>query len=737
MDGDRGKRLSDGLLAPGDAPERRNEKLLQIVEVLMRQVEQLGDDRGAAYAHFHRSAMLEEQVRQRTGDLGRALDLLNESNAGLARANREAETARQNLSNAIEAVQEGFALFDLSDVLVMFNSRFGMHMPDLRGTLRPGLSFDDYVEAVSRSQYLQRDAGQAPQDWAVSRRARHRETHVIFNVHLLDDRWVQVSEHRTPDGGTVILQTDVTDLVRLERQERSKLLDNQSQMIRATLDHISQGVAIFDPALRLVGWNNRLSHLLGIPLLRLRTGQEFDLLLERFGPGFDFADTSMAELMAWAHQAEPRRPVSFELHAEGLVLAAFGQEMPDRGFVMSFSDITRERVAALEMAQANETLEARVAERTNDLQDALARAERANAARSRFVAAASHDLLQPLSAAKLFLEAAIDEVPQGRTADTLAKTQSALLSVEGILSALLDISRLESGHSTMSVGPVRLGALLKQLTSEFAPVAERKGIRLTVMRCSLTVRSDPSYLRRILQNLIANAIRYTSAGRVLVGARRVGGQIRLEVHDTGIGIPAEEHQAIFREFHRLNARASASEGMGLGLAIVERACVLLGHELALRSEVGRGSSFSILLRPGNSDAVPDAPRVVSARGTLQDRLALLVENDTDVARAIVLLLEKWGIEVLHAVSGEEALERLEELGITPDLALVDHQLGDGMSGVEVIERLAESHGITQVRLITANRSPELRETCRAKGISVLHKPLSTDNLSAFVWGMPA
>jgi hypothetical protein len=198
------------LINPADPPEKQTQKLLTIAQVLMRRVEQITDDSGAAYAQFQRAAMLEDQVRERTRDLERALDLLNDSNGRLAEANRATEAARQNLANAIETIQEGFALFDADDVLVMCNSRFGMHMLDVREHLKPGLRFDDYVGRVSRSRFLELPQGETAADWAIARQRRHQDRHVIFNVRMVWDRWVQVSEHRTADGGTVILQTDVT-----------------------------------------------------------------------------------------------------------------------------------------------------------------------------------------------------------------------------------------------------------------------------------------------------------------------------------------------------------------------------------------------------------------------------------------------------------------------------------------------------------------------------------------------
>ena len=724
------------LINPADPPERQMAKLLTITQVLMRRVESDTDDSGAAYAQFQRAAMLEDQVRDRTRDLERALDLLNESNARLGEANRSAEAARQNLANAIETIQEGFALFDAGDVLVLCNSRFGMHMEDIRAELRPGLTFGAYVDRVSRSGFLALPDHESPEDWAIRRKRRHQDRHVIFNVRMIWDRWVQVSEHRTADGGTVILQTDVTDIIRSERQERGKLLDDQARMIRATLDHINQGVSIFDTQARLVGWNARLSQLLSMPMARFRVGASFDHLLARFREEIIVSDgMNDAQLGAWVSGGPGRSPLSFEVRrGDDLILAVFAQEMPDGGFVMSFTDVTAERAAIEALSRANETLEARVMDRTLELEDALAHAERANASRSRFVAAASHDLLQPLSAAKLFIASISGEAVPVEAVEALEKAQNALVSVEGILDALLDISKLESGRAAVSVGQVALRPILAQLEAEFGAIATAKGLRLTVHLTDAVVMTDPAYLRRILQNLIGNAIRYTAHGRVVVAARKRGCMIRLEVWDTGPGIPEEEQDNIFKEFHRLNARASASEGMGLGLAIVERACALLGHPLGLSSRLGKGTCFMLqvpLVTAQNTLPAPvlPAPR---QRMRLQGKIGFLVENDPDLCRAMGLLLEKWGLSVLDAASGEAALALIEELGILPDFFLVDHQLGDGMTGVAFIRALRRCHGDVPARLITANRSPDVQALAKDAGIEVMMKPIDARALEAFL-----
>ncbi len=727
--------MTDTILNPADPPARQIEKLLAISRVLMRRVEQITDDGGAAYAQFQRAAMLEDQVRMRTRELERALDLLNASNAALEEANRDSARARQNLADAIETVQEGFALFGPDDVLVMCNSRFCVHLSDVRPHLVPGLSFADYVDLVSRSADLEMPEGETAEIWAVKRLRGHMDQHVIFNARMRWDHWVQVSEHRTADGGTVVLQTDVTDLIRLERQELGRLLDDQERLVRATLDHINQGVAIFDAGQRLVGWNARLGVLLALPMVRMRVGAEFHTLFDGLARQFRFgAGMTAGRLSTWVDGRRGRPPLTFELRRDrGLILDVFAQEMPDKGFLFSFTDVTAERRAVEDMARAKETLEARVVERTLDLEDALAQAERANASRSRFVAAASHDLLQPLSAAKLFLSSVPDTDVPAPVAEAVGKAQNALQSVEGILAALLDISRLESGKAAVTLAPVRMGRLLRQLADEFAPMAAAKGLALSFRPCEAVVVSDAGYLRRILQNLIGNAVRYTDRGRILVAARPRGRMLRLEVWDTGPGIPEDEQENIFKEFHRVAARASASEGLGLGLAIVERAAALLGHPLGLSSQPGQGTVFVLQVPLADPDLVADpVAQPGLASGSVEGRIALLVENDAELRRAMVLLLEKWGVAVIEAATGEEALTLIDDLGILPDAVIADHALGTGMTGLELLRHLHARAPDLPARLISADRGEGLAEAARAAGVGFLVKPVEPGVLRAFL-----
>lgn len=729
------------MMSPGDDIGRRHEKLVRIAQSLVRHIEDLPEDNGGGYAQFQRAAVLEDEVRARTRDLERALDLLNASNARLADAWREKDIARQNMANAIEAVQEGFALFDASDVLIMCNSRFNALLPDIVDGLKPGLSFDDYLRLAASSRHLVMQDGMSREDWIAMRKRRHNERHFMLTQQMADGRWVQVSEQRTSDGSTAIIQTEVTELIRSEREERGRLLDDQTKILQATLDHVPLGVCIFDGRLRLLGWNANLAEMLALPRPRLRTGIHFDEFWRELRGQFAFPPHRGANMLAdWVRSV--RRKTSYEVEVRhpgaGRSFAIFAQEIPDGGFVMSIDDITDHRNAMQQIRRANETLEARVMERTLELEDALARAERANASRVRFVAAVGHDLMQPLSAATLYIGSLIEDVAEDRHRTKLEKTQRSLDSVSALLEALLDISRLEAGQAALTIEPVSLGPLFDQLREDFTPLAEQKGLHLIFRPVQATVVSDRIYLRRILQNLISNAIRYTDSGRILVAARGRPGSQLIQVRDSGRGIAEADQQVIFNEFKRLDAKASAAEGLGLGLAIVDRAASLLGHTLDLRSAPGRGSTFAVEVastRLGDRRAAaPAAP--APAQDRVADLTALIVENDAEMTLALSQLLEQWGIDVLDVPSGEEAVALIEETGVEPDLCLVDYQLGAGMDGIACLTALAGLLPGQPTRcLITANRSEALQNDAAAQGIEILHKPISPATLARAI--MPA
>lgn len=725
------------LVNPNDTLERQNEKLVRIAEALMRRVEEKTSESGLAYAQFERAALLEQEVRRRTEDLERALDLLHDSNAQLSAAKQEAEAARLDLADAVETIDGGFGLFGPDNRLIMSNSRFCKALRDVRDQIEPGLLFKDYVRTISRSALLVLPDGMTRDDWQAERLESHGKDQAVFNVRLTGNVWVQVSEHRTASGGTVILQTDVSDLMRLQRREREELRHTQARLLQATLDHLDQGVCIFDDRQLLSGWNKRMEEL--IPLTsavqKSPAALPFAYLVDRLRSDFErFGKKQLIEILAWAEKNQPRQPLRFEIKNNlGQTLSVFAQEMPDRGFVISFTDVTAERKATSELADLNRELENRVRERTADLDRALEAAKRANASKTRFVAAASHDLLQPLSAAKLFVQSVPDATTDPVVHQTIDKAVSALAGAEQIIGALLDISRLDVEEVPFAIDTVMLDDIITSITQELVPRARAKGLRLRTVRSSVAVVSDPAYLRRIVQNLVGNAVRYTDEGSVLIGVRRQAGKARLEVWDTGPGIAEEDQQTIFQEFRRLKPQGRET-GLGLGLAIVSRACARLGHALNVTSRVGQGSCFSVELpvaEPPISTSRKQTPRTRRATN-LSGLVVLVVENDPAVNRALSQMIEGWGGQVVSARSGEEAIDLLCEIELAPDALVLDFHLDGDLTGADLFERITETYGSIPARIVSANRDSEIVKTCRAVGVELAYKPFDKDDLKDFL-----
>ena len=400
------------------------------------------------------------------------------------------------------------------------------------------------------------------------------------------------------------------------------------------------------------------------------------------------------------------------------------------------------RGSAWSMFQAAVALEQEVLARTRDLERAMADlsqrnrelavaralAEEANRSKTRFLRAASHDLLQPLSAARLFLSALTDTPMDPHQTELTDRLGSAFESVEQLMHAVLDISRLDSQRIEFNRQPVPLDDLFRRLAAEFAPVAQAKGLRLRFMPTTTVVDSDPIFLRRIAQNLVSNAIKYTHRGGVAVGARRKGAMCWLSVYDTGMGIPAVDRNRIFDEFQRLT-HDSATPGMGLGLSIVHRACAKLGHPIRLDSEAMRGTVFRVglpLVQQGDRIG-PDRP--ARAALPLRGRVALVVENDHGMQRGYEMILRDR-LGMVPRIAGDTA-EALATMGDEPpDVILADYHLENGDTGFAAIEALrAASDRPVPAVMVTAHRDPAISRRCAAMGIHLLEKPVSPPDLA--------
>ncbi|TPI39636.1 response regulator [Mesorhizobium sp. B3-1-9] len=374
-----------------------------------------------------------------------------------------------------------------------------------------------------------------------------------------------------------------------------------------------------------------------------------------------------------------------------------------------------------------------------DLSEAKENAELANLSKTRFLAAASHDVLQPLNAAHLSVSALAEVQASEEGRKLVRQVERSLETMEDLLRTLLDISKLDAGVVQPEVVDVSLEALFSSLRSDFLPEAEKKSLSLKFRPVNVVVRSDRTLLRRILQNILSNALRYTRSGGVLVGTRHRGDIIRIDVADTGCGIPEDQREAVFEEFHRGTSTLNNAElagGLGLGLAIVRRMAAALGHPITFSSKVGRGTIFHIDVPVGMATAEPamaaadmERPRGYGLFGTR----VLLVENDMDVLAAMTSLLERWQCLVRAATSTDDALDLLGDTAWVPDIIIADQHLDGGDLGTSTIAEVRDYLGRPVPALIvTADGSELVAKAARAAGIELMRKPLKPAQLRALL-----
>lgn len=841
------------------ALERDNAKLRRINQVLMDRMERSMDFQGNAFSLFQTAILLESRVRARTRELQSAL-------AELESANRMAETIRRFLHQAIDSINEGFLLCDAQDRVVLVNGKYrDMGMAGL-DDWQTGIPFETLIRRAAASGAVQ-DAVDDPDGWIRRRLAHHRQAHhstpgEAMVVRMTDGRWVQISERRTRDGGVVSLHTDITGVKRSEERRRERELAEKSVLLQATLDHLTQGVSVFDGDQRLVAWNRRLVALLGearagtpfddfadLPPMRVQAAvpagrplaaevemPDRSVLEVRRNPmpGGGFVTTytditerkrseealrdserrirlvtdAMPAMIAyvgadlryrftnkgyedWLGRARgeidgqpmdrvlapelyalrsghvaralagepcvfefvmPAGPASGPPPARDLgyggrsMLASYVPHIGSDGAVLGFfaliQDVTESRQAARQLVEAKESLERRVEERTQALRDAnrdltaaKAAADEANLSKTRFLAAASHDLLQPLSAARVFASALSERRLAPANRGLVHSTLTALDSVDELLTALLDISKLDAGVQPVQIGDVPLAPLLATLAEEYALLAKARPVTLRLGPTGLAVRSDQRLLARILRNYLSNALRYTDpGGRVLLGCRRQGDWVLAGVWDNGPGVPSDKLDEIFEEFRRLHPRADGERGMGLGLAIVRRIARVLGHDLVVRSQPGRGSLFGVRLPLAaipRATPPPAPPPPSAAVARLTGALVAIVDNDRDILAGMDSLLGAWGCCTVTAASGRELADRLA--GKVPDLILADYHLDGGEIGLDAVAGLRAAAGPSvPAVLITADYSEELQARARAAGCHVLNKPVRLARLRSLV-----
>jgi len=585
------------------------------------------------------------------------------------------------------------------------------------------------------------------------RNAIRLHPHRVASTHLMKYVERQLASVIGASTARVVMESTLTgrdmqieDVVSIV-DEASQAMTFSRELLQSAIENISIGVSVVNHLQQLVVWNRRYLELFNYPKGFVRVGRTVEELMRYNLTAANLSARRIDEIIA-RRLASMRegKPMAYERQRpDGTVLRIEGNPMPGGGYVTTFQDITAMRRTEQALKETNIYLEQRVKERTQELQiineqmlKAKSVAEQANQSKTRFLASASHDLLQPLNAARLFTSALAGKARDEETRELVEHIDTSLGAAEEIISTLLDISKLDAGALEPDIGVFPVNELLRHLATEFSAIAQDQGLEFRVVPCGVWVRSDAKLLRRVVQNFLSNAIRYTPSGRVLLGCRRLKGYVRIEVWDTGPGIPEDQLTQIFEEFRRFQ-QGRDKKGLGLGLAIVDRISSMLNHPVSVHSVQGKGSVFGITVPTAEPARQADQTEASGTTATTMSRRVsnleglhvLCIDNDPAILQGMKALLNNWRCQVTTAESLEEAISGLD--GRQPDIMLVDYQLNDDANGLDTMDSLRANvkpdiPGI----LITGYMAPEVREDAMARGYQVLYKPVKPAALRALV-----
>ncbi|GGI94135.1 hybrid sensor histidine kinase/response regulator [Shewanella hanedai] len=825
----------------------QNSKLAKINQVLMKRVEEGGGNQNEPYAAFEHSVHLAEQVKEKTQALNETLAQLERSNRALKLANEQANIFRQRFIDAIESISDAFVLLDSDGRIILQNSHFVNFWKKSGLRVEEGINLNDFKDLAKTrgviSQAYPGDADNSP----------------VYK--LSDNRWFQLNERRTREGGWVMLYTDITALKVAESERYEKAMAQKSKLLQNLVDNLSQGVILISSHDQVEVWNKRFVEMskLSPHMLRsmpyfsnLKNSTELDLepksnneddyyvqslsngtVLEirdhRLNNGkliktftdittrhryaeslkkseswlrlitdnvpamiayvgsdlkFQFTNQVYVDWYGWAKgelygleleqsringdfiQLQPfvdralkGESVSFEieeLNSSGAPAHLLKSYVPNRdstgtvlGFFVLVRDITLRRNNALALQKAHDLLDIRVKERTSQLQSlndilqveveerrlaesnltaAINEAEMANISKTKFLAAVSHDLLQPLNAAQLFTSSLSEQLSHKSASSLLGSISSSLDDLENLISTLVDISKLDAGVVKADKSTFNLGELLTNLANEYQQITEQFDVELHHVPLNAIVHTDSVLLARILRNFLSNAFRYTDKGKVLLGCRRQGDSISIQVWDNGAGIAKDQIKEIFKEFKRLKSSQKAfSNGLGLGLAIVDKLSKVLAHPIEVNSIEGKGSVFSVSVPLGKIDKMQQRNDNLSralANTDLANRNVWLIDNDASICLAMSQLLNGWQCHVTTATSLEALVRKVDIKTEQADILIVDYHLDDDINGLDVAIEINESRDIAlPILMITANYSEELKSKAKQRGILLLNKPV--------------
>ena len=537
--------------------------------------------------------------------------------------------------------------------------------------------------------------------------------------------------------------------------DASKLHTFNRELLQTTVETLLQGVSVVDAELRLVAWNKRYEEMFHYPERFLYVGCPIERVY-RFNAergilrgGGDNNEEEIAKRLEWLRGGSPHR-LERSL-PDGTVIDIRGMPLPHGGFVTTYIDITDFRDMMTQLEEAKIELEARIASGSQTLSETNARLRQENRlraqvearlrdahlSRTRFMSATSHDLLQPINAARLFAAALKPQLPPGTSEAALkvvAQIDQSLQRAESLIAELREIARLDSGKQLPRRSHFAAAQLFEALAREFQPTAELRGLGLRVHASAVWLYSDQSLLHRILQNLLANALKYSGRGRVVLGVRRRPEGAEIQVLDTGLGIPEADQVRIFQEFERLQRQqGQVEEGLGLGLAIVQRYADLLGHRLRLRSIPGRGTLFAVTVTYGRFQHRAVDAVEAEQRRDLEGLRILCLDNDPLILQGMEQLLVSMGAAVTTAAGRAELSAQLGA-GPRPDIVLADYHLNDNDTGLEAVLAARREGGAadTPCIIISADDSDVIRDRARAVGFRFLPKPVDANRLRALV-----
>ncbi|WP_428241236.1 hybrid sensor histidine kinase/response regulator [Gynuella sp.] len=520
--------------------------------------------------------------------------------------------------------------------------------------------------------------------------------------------------------------------------EASQVFKFNREILHSALQSISQGICIYDRDRNLVAWNQQFRYLFDYPEELLIVGQSYKTIQRHNHEHGDLVHYASDRVELHLEKLSRGQPDRYECERpNGQFIEAQGSPMPGGGYIIVYTDVTEQRNIENRLRRINEELEEKVGARTQELQESNAKLEKANVNKTRFLAAAGHDLVQPLNAAALFaasLHAKLIRQPQEGNHDKLAELSSqierSLVSADNLLSELLEISKLDSDVVKPNVDAVSLNDVLASIETEQSALAAERGIRLRVVRSSLWITTDPRLIKRMIQNILANAVRYSLRNRISVGVRRHGEYCTIEIWDTGPGLSKQEQDVIFDEFHRLPHVSYEEKGLGLGLAIVKRLSNLLQHPISIKSEIGRGSGFMIRV-PVTQARVTDKVNIETSYRGGRSAHILCLDNEVQVVEGMRSLLSEWGHEVMGISDSSEVTDLVRQQ--LPDLIIIDYHLDNDEIGLDLLTEWKKSWlKNIPVIVITADYTDAVQKEIQSRNYYLLKKPVKPLQLRSLV-----